>query len=186
MKNITKRIVILMMCVISFTTLSGFAYASEETNYPYVEYILPENRGFKSYMDYEAITSTASKQYRMQKFAKTNYRGLRMIEDRYLIAVGTMFGASVGQLVTLTLENGSVIECIVGDIKADKDTDDMNLFTLRNGCCSEFIVETSALPYETRTSGDVSKMYTNWNSPVYSVDIHPLYFDIDENEKENN
>lgn len=76
----------------------------------YTTYDIPENRGFKSYMDYRTITSTGSKQFQLQNlYANTGDYGIRMVDDRFCIAVGTHFDAQIGQYLDLILENGSVI-----------------------------------------------------------------------------
>lgn len=107
-----------------------------------VEYDIPNNNGFKSYMSYDAITSKSSKQYILQKdYAYTGKYGIRQINGRYCVAIGTSFKVEVGTYFDILLENGTIIPCIVGDIKADIDTEDNNIVTTSNGCVSEFIVD---------------------------------------------
>ena len=136
-------------------------------------YEVPSNKGFKSYMDYRAITSTSSYQFQLQKlYASTNDCGIRVVNDRYCIAVGTHFGAEIGQYLDLILENGTVIPCVLSDIKADIHTDENNIVTLHNGCVSEFIVDTSSLYNMSKLMGDVSYCYEEWRSPVVQVVVY--------------
>ncbi len=136
----------------------------------YRSYDIPENTGFKSFMGYKKLTCW--KQKRVQKIAETNEEGIRTVDGRYCIAVGTKFDAPVGQYIDVILENGEVIECVVGDIKADADTDKDNIFTGK--CCSEFIVDTKKIDKEVRYHGDMSYANKKWNSPVCQIKTYDL------------
>lgn len=139
----------------------------------YMTYAIPENRGFKSYMDYRAITNKSSQQFQLQKlYANTGDYGIRVVEDRYCIAVGTHFSASIGQYLDLILENGTVIPCVLADVKADIHTDSNNIVTLHNGCVSEFVVDTSSLHNTAKRMGDVSYCCEEWNSPVVEIVVY--------------
>ncbi len=82
---------------------------------------------FKAYMGTGAITNTNSEQYKLLQKADD---GLFMkYNNRYLVAIGTGWGAIVGDYVTATLDTGEIVECVVGDIKADIHTDDTNRYT---------------------------------------------------------
>lgn len=140
----------------------------------YTEYPVPQNSGFKSFMDYRKITSRSSNQYRLQQAATTSYNGIRMVDGRYCMALGTYFGTKVGQYFDLVLENGTRINCITGDIKSDKDTDYYNIFT-PNGCCSEFIIDSEYLPKNIMLTGNMSNLYPQWNSSVSSIYVYDEY-----------
>ena len=141
--------------------------------YSYTEYEMPQNTGFKSYMSYTAITSQESPQYQLQKyFAYTGNYGIRQVNDRYCVAIGTAFNANVGTYFDLILENGEVIQCIVGDIKSDQHTDESNIITLNNGCVSEFIVDPDSLDFYAKTMGDISYCKEQWFSNVIKIKIY--------------
>ena len=145
--------------------------SNEKVNY--IDYTLPSNSGFKSYMPYKAITSKSSSQYRLQLDAYTNEEtGIRMINGRYCVALGSYFNCKIGQEFDLMLENGVVIPCIMGDEKADKDTDNNNLFTKDNGCATEFIVDSKILPKQIKKYGDISYAYEGWDSPVSTIRVY--------------
>lgn len=148
-------------------------YLSESTP-EYKLYFVPENTGFKSYMDYRCITSPSSNQYKLQRLntAKTGENGIRMVGDRYCIAVGSAFNSQIGQYIDLILENGTIIPCIMGDMKADIHTDYTNIVTLHNGCVSEFIVETETLSSEVKRMGDASYCDIFWRSKVKEVKVY--------------
>lgn len=143
----------------------------EECNY--IEYEVPAYAGFKSYMGYKCITRKTSKQYLIQKqYAYTGEYGIRQVEGRFCVALGSYFKTSIGQYFDLILKNGTIIPCIMGDAKADKDTDSNNLFTRANKCCSEFIIDTSALDNKVKLSGNISNVTEEWKSPVQYIRVY--------------
>lgn len=132
-------------------------------------YEVPENPGFKSYMSYE-LFSKKTKQFTLQNLCTTDSDGFRRVNDNYVIALGTHFDASVGQRVDLLLQNGVVIQCVIGDVKQNCHTDKSNIFSLGNECMSEFVVDIDELNRKVKRTGDVSYLPSqDWNSPVMSV-----------------
>ena len=139
----------------------------------YTTYDIPKNKGFKSYMDYKAITSRSSKQFQLQNlYANTSDCGIRVVNDRYCIAVGMHFDAEIGQYLDLILENGVIIPCVLSDVKADIHTDESNIVTLANGCVSEFVVDTPSLYNTAKKMGDISYCYAEWRSPVVQIVVY--------------
>ena len=142
-------------------------YVSHET------YDAPDNSGFKSFMDYRTITNTESKQYKLQQhYAYTGEHGIRMADSRYIVAIGTYFTPDIGQYFDIILENGTVIPCILGDQKADADTDSDNIITKHNGCMSEFIVDSDALNKDVKFYGDMSYCLKDWDSPIKTIKVY--------------
>ena len=138
----------------------------------YEDFSVPEHNDFKSYMDYRTITNTNSTQYYIQSnYAYTGEYGIRQVNGRFCVAIGSYFGAKMGQYFDLILENGTVIPCVMGDAKADKDTDSSNIFHA-SGCCSEFIVDDDALLSTILLHGNVSNACEEWNSPVVTIRIY--------------
>jgi preprotein translocase subunit YajC len=108
----------------------------------------PPYRDFKCYMSYRAITSTTSKQWQLQQQATTNEDGIRCINGIPMVAVGTGWGLSVGDVALVTCDNGNSFMVVVGDIKSDVHTDSENKTTMSNGCRCEFIVDINEIdPY---------------------------------------
>ena len=139
----------------------------------YTEYDVPSTSGFKSYMDYRAITSTSSHQYKLQnRYAETGDYGIRMVNGRYCVAVGSRFTSNIGQYFDLILENGTVIPCVLADQKANTHTDSNNIVTMHNGCMSEFVVDSNSLHNCAKKYGDVSRCNENWDSPVSIVKVY--------------
>ncbi|MEE1302426.1 MAG: hypothetical protein UHD64_06545 [Bacteroidales bacterium] len=114
------------------------------------------NDDFKSYMSYTTITSRASKQLKLQQQAHTDNNGLRCINGRPLVAIGTGWNLSVGDIALITCENGNNFEVVVGDIKANVDTKSDNKTTSYNNCRCEFIVDMSKLNSTVKKSGNVA------------------------------
>lgn len=132
----------------------------------------------KSYMDYTMITSKSSPQYKLQhKHAYTDDTGIRMVDGRYCIALGSHYTHKIGQYVDLVLENGVVIECIIGDQKDDKDTNASNTIA-HDGSATEFIVETKALSKKVRRMGDIGYIYDGWLSKVVEIRIYDKILDL--------
>lgn len=132
----------------------------------------------KSYMDYTAITSKSSPQYKLQhNHAYTDDTGIRMVDGRYCIALGSYYTHRIGQYVDLVLENGEVIECIIGDQKDDRDTNSSNTIA-HDGSATEFIVETKALPRMVRRMGDIGYTYDGWLSKVIEIRIYDKILDL--------
>lgn len=139
----------------------------------YRRYEVPSTSGFKSYMSYKCITSTGSEQYKLQhQKAYTGKYGIRQVDGRFCVALGSYFTSKVGTLFDLVLENGTVIPCILSDQKADKDTDSQNIVTEHNGCMSEFIVDLGSLVTSAKQQGDISYCNEKWNSPVKYVKVY--------------
>lgn len=139
----------------------------EDVLFPYVDIQMTEN-SFKSYMGYKSLTSIDSPQRMLQELCITDMDGFRKCADRYVIAVGNGVGGQVGDCVDLYLQNGQVIYCVIGDYKKNIHTDAANI-TGKNGCCSEFIVDTNLLREDMKTRGNVSYGYFGWDSPVLFI-----------------
>lgn len=149
-------------------------YVTEGEIPEYVSYHLNSN-GFKSFMSYKAITNESSSQYNIQhNYAYTGDYGIRQVNGRFCIALGSGVNARMGTYVDLVLENGTIIYCILSDQKDDKHTLDDNLTTAANGCVSEFIVDSSALESLAARMGDISYACDDWRSPVVEIRVYPF------------
>ena len=155
----------------------GFAYVSlkyiRKDPFPYEEYeTVTEHQ--KSYMDYRKITLTTSKQYKLgtNGYAYTGNYGIRMMHGRYLCAIGTYYSDDVGRYVDLVLENGTIIPCILGDIKADEDTDSTNRYTVHDHSVVEFIVDTPVLSSKVTHSGNLNYANPDWNSSIVAIRVY--------------
>lgn len=142
----------------------------------YSNYDVPSNNTIKSYMDYRAITNTSSKQYKLQKSAYTGNYGIRMVGDRYCVALGSYYTNTIGQYVDIKLANGKVIKGILADCKADHHTDSSNQMH-PDGSVLELVVDTKSLDSTARKMGDCS--YINgWNSKVVNIKVYDKIYDF--------
>ncbi len=145
-------------------------YISNEK--PYKEYSVPR-QGIKSYMSYKKITNRASSQYKLQhSVAYTGDYGIRQIDGRFCVAVGSYFTKTVGIYIDLVLQNGTVIPCVLADRKADKDTDSRHILTTGDNSLVEFIIDNDVLPRRIKRSGDISSACEQWNSQIVSIRIY--------------
>lgn len=137
----------------------------------FTNYDVPSNNTIKSYMDYRCITSTISRQYKLQKsYAYTNDCGIRMVNGRYCIAVGSYYTTTIGQYIDVELENGSVIKAILADCKDDAHTDSTNRIN-PNGSVVEFVIDIDTLDYTAKIMGDISCV-NDWNSKVVNIKVY--------------
>ena len=137
----------------------------------YKEYFVSEN-GKKAYMDWECITVTSSDQYKLQTQAYTDsHTGIRMVNGRYCIAIGQFFCTKIGTKIDLITDDGNIIRCILGDCKANCDTNITNMYA-HDGSVSEFIVNTSSLLPKSRNTGDVSYSSDELSSRIVRVIVY--------------
>ena len=162
-----KRIIISIVTFIITFLLCLFLINNVKAENQWTDIRVSAN-SFKSYMNYKLLKKKNSPQYRLQQFSITVSDGFRKYANRYVIAVGTGVGGQVGDCVDLILENGQVICCVIGDYKNNRHTDPANLVG-KNGCCAEFIVDTSLLRKDIKLRGNVGTAYAGWDSPVLVI-----------------
>lgn len=136
----------------------------------YVEYEVPNNT-IKSYMSYKKITYKYGNEYKLQEIAYTGNYGVRQVDDRYCIAVGSAYTKEVGTYIDLVLENGTVIPCILGDCKDDKDTDSSHRITY-DGSLAEFIVDDKQISRSVKKMGSLNYACDEWNSKISKIRIY--------------
>lgn len=134
------------------------------------------DNGNKAYMDWECISDYNSNQYALQEQAYTDLEtGIRMVGDRYCIAIGQYYTNIVGTKIDLIVQHPdkskSKIKCILGDCKANVDTDITNMYAL-DGSVSEFIVNTSSLPQQAKIMGDLSYINKDFNGIIIKVIVY--------------
>lgn len=138
------------------------------------EYPITDGNTTKTVLPYKAFGKNTN-QAKLQSLCQTNEVGLRVYDGRFTIAVGTYFNTSIGQYFDLVLENGTVIPCIMGDLKADIHTDSRGLFTEASGCMTEFIVDRTYLP----NKNSATYCYEAWNSKVVNVIVYNKFVNLE-------
>lgn len=125
----------------------------------------------KSYMDYTCITDSTSPQYKLQRlYGVTNNFGIRTVNNRLCIALGSFYTHNVGQYVDLILTDNTVVHCIIGDQKKNIDTHN-NHSMGNDGGVAEFVVQTSALSSTVRRMGDISYASDLFKQPVKTIRV---------------
>ena len=149
----------------------------------YTVYNVPDkykSKDMKSFMHYGKITYEASPQYKLQRYANTAPNGIRTVNGRYCIALGSYFTHEVGQYVDIVLENGVILECILGDQKSDKHTDAAHIAHRSDGSVLEFIIDAKATDLWVRRTGNMSNLHAEWRSPVAQVIVYDInFFELD-------
>lgn len=95
-----------------------------------------------TFMGWQKINSVSSTQYVLREKAGMNFddEGFGIINNRYVIACTTTFGR-VGDYVDFYQEDGTIISCIIGDVKNQNDAG-CNKWGHENGhCIIEFVVD---------------------------------------------
>lgn len=133
------------------------------TGAKYIELEVPDNNSFKSYMSYKSITDESSDQYALQRdYAYNGDYGIRMVDDRYCIAVGTFYAEDIGRKLDIVMENGAVLKCIVGDVKNNIHTDELNQQHTVDKSVIEFIINKSKVSDEILYGGDISAVHKDF------------------------
>lgn len=108
----------------------------------------------KTHMGYKSITCKTSKQYALQQTAYTDTKtGIRMVDDCYMVAVGSYYTDHVGEKLLVTMSSGKQAVCIVGEFKSNRHTDPSNryhvggyekgIYYKGDGSVLEFIVDSN-------------------------------------------
>ena len=173
-----------------FTIEKGYAasnFGTGETITAGTSVELPSGLGsVHSYMGWQTITSTTSTQYKLREQAGMNFddEGFARINGRYVIACTSTYG-NVGDYVDFYQEDGSVIQCIIGDIKNQSDAGCNEWGHLNGTCVVEFIVNKDTW-YSTDKGGTAGSMHINpgnqgchpeWNQNIVKVVNGGSYFD---------
>ena len=139
----------------------------------YVTKEVPVSGKFKSWMDFRTLTSKTSPQYLMQnRVAYTGKYGIRMVDNRYCIAVGSYYVSNIGTYIDLVMSNGEVIKCVLADQKANKDTDPTNRYHRCDGSVVEFIVDIDYLDRSARRMGDVSAIGNPFSGSIKDIKVY--------------
>lgn len=113
-------------------------------------------------MDWRKITDTKSVQYTLQSECVTNSVGLRIYAkddtSYFTVALGSAYGRDIGDAWTVTLNNGTQFNIMLGDFK-DDGTQEFFGHPCKNYddeyCTNviEFIIHTESIPDRVKTAG---------------------------------
>ena len=142
--------------------------------------------GRKSWEGYASITKQNQWAYKISHSDDmVTDEGFCKIDSRYLIAVGNGVSSAIGTYLDVKLQNGTIIECIVGDIIPDNVLDPVNHIFATNDesySCTNFIVvnKVGVLNPDVRKTGDCSNKQDDWKSPVVSFRVYNTNWFIQE------
>lgn len=131
-----------------------------------------------TYMGWQKITSTSSTQYKLREQAGMNFdsEGFGKINGRYVIACTTTYG-TVGDYIDFYQEDGTIIPCIIGDIK-NQDDSGCNKWGHDNGhCIIEFIVNKDTWYSPPHANPGTSSCHPEWNKNLTKAVNGGSYFD---------
>lgn len=135
----------------------------------------PGQGTFKSYENYRNITNTSSPQYKLQQQAYTGDYGIRMVDGRYCVAMGSYWATEIGTKLDVYLESGEVIYVILGDNKQNCHTDSSNRVGSGNKDVLEFIVDVNEIPSKVKNCGNFNCIFSG-----KVVDVQINYDDYNE------
>lgn len=117
---------------------------------------------FKSWMDYRKITSTSSRQWKLQQTATTDEYGFRLVDGYYTVAMAKMYGP-VGTKYILSFSGGQSMDVIIGDVKANTDC------SHSDGSMLEMIIDSTRMPYNVKRSGNYNSMISGTITEIRKV-----------------
>ena len=110
----------------------------------------------------------------MREKAWTDEIGCRRYKDYYMVGLGSFYTVCIGDCFEITLENGTVFNIILGDGKADCDTDSTNRYTpcdwFGKDCANvlEFIIDKEKMDKKCYRHGGIH-YYKKFNSNIASM-----------------
>lgn len=131
-----------------------------------------------TYMGWQLITSKSSPQYKLREAAGMNFdgEGFGKIDDRYVIACTTTFG-EVGDYIDFVQEDGSVLKCIIGDIKNQNDRGCTKWGHDNGQTIVEFVVDKSSWYGNNHANPGTSSCHPEWKQNIVSATNYGNYFD---------
>jgi hypothetical protein len=125
---------------------------------------------FKSYENYLNITRKTSPAYKLQQEAYTGNYGIRMVGDRYCVAMGGYWAKEIGTKMNVYLETGEMIPVILGDNKQDRHTLNNQRIGADNRDVLEFIVDVSEIPTKVKNCGNFNVIFKGKVSYIVVVE----------------
>ena len=125
---------------------------------------LPSGLGrYFTYMGWQMITSPSSQQYKLRQTAGQNFdnEGFGIINGRYVVATTTTYG-NVGDYIDVYQSDGTVLQCIIGDIKNQNDAG-CNKWGHQNGqVVVEFVVDKTIWYNNGHANPGTSSCHPEW------------------------
>lgn len=133
-----------------------------------------------SYMGWQCITAVSSRQYKLREVAGMVFdeEGFAKIGDRYVVATTTTFG-NVGDYIDVYQEDGTIIKCIIGDIKSQGDAGCTKWGHNNGQCVVEFVVDKNSW-YGNRMHANPGTVncHPEWNQNITKIVNKGNYFKL--------
>ncbi len=133
-----------------------------------------------TYMGWQCITATGSTQYKLRDAAGMNFdeEGFAKIGDRYVVATTNTFG-NVGDFIDVYQEDGTVIKCVIGDIKAQSDAGCTQWGHNNGQCVVEFVVDKSTwYSGNMHANPGTNQCHPEWNQNITKIVNRGNFFDL--------
>lgn len=118
----------------------------------------------KTFTDYRCYNIVGTPHNRLQQVCYTDSNGFRRFGEDYVVALGSYYSIDIGDRYRVTLDTGVEFTVILGDCKADCDTDPSNMYAPcvnydgeSVGNLLEFIIDDDILPAEIYSHGDLQR-----------------------------
>ena len=116
----------------------------------------------KLFTDYRWYNVSGTPQKALQQLCYTDNMGIRRYGSDYIVALGSFYSTNIGDRFLVELETGTIFTVVLGDGKADIDTDAENMYSpCINydgeivGNLLEFIVDDDILPRKVYSYGSL-------------------------------
>lgn len=170
------------------TPMPTFAPTPTPTPIPSVRKDVGANHTFKPYTRHFVYDVKGTAQCKLQSVAYTDERtGIRVVDDplgepRYCVALGTYWCGGhpqhIGRCVDVYMANGSVLKCVLADVKRTEDTINAgNRYGAVNHDVLEFIVDGKALPDAVKYYGNVSKAGKEFEGDALYMIVYDMWID---------
>ena len=158
------------------------------TPVPSVRKDVEQGHKFKPYTRHYVYGTKGTAQGRLQAVAYTDEStGIRLVDDpfgnpRYCVALGTYWCGGhpehIGRCVDVHMANGSVLKCVLADVKRQEDTKNRaNRYGEINNDVLEFIVDGKALPDAVKYYGNVSKAGKEFEGDAAYMIVYDMWIE---------
>ena len=130
-----------------------------------------------TYMGWQMITVKSSDQYKLREQAGMNFdsEGFGRINGRYVIACTTTFGQP-GDYIDFYQEDGTVIQCIIGDTKNQNDAGCTEWGHKNGTCIIEFVVDKNTWYNTNHPNPGEQGFHSEWNKNITKAVNGGSYF----------
>lgn len=143
---------------------------------------------FKPYTRHFVYDVKGTAQCKLQSVAYTDEAtGIRVVDDplgnpRYCVALGTYWCGGhpehIGRCVDVYMANGSVLRCVLADVKRQEDTKNRaNRYGEINNDVLEFIVDGKAISSEIRNYGNVSRAGAEFEGDAVYMIVYDMWIE---------